>query len=184
MKNFTTRFIFIAVCVAMLAFVACNKKTDDTAKSDAPAAAQDDAAKSDKDAAAPQVPADPDIDPKAIIGTWKQTCDDPDVYTFTEDGKCSLKNVSSKSSKECTYELQTPAKANSRFNMLIVRYPAVGEEEAYENHIKVRISGDKLETPYDDEGNVNEYNTYNKIDPSELKEDAPADAKDAAPAAE
>lgn len=163
MKNINIR-ILIALCLAMLCLVACNKKAEEPAKTDNASAEQ-------------QIPPDPDIDPKAIIGIWTQTVDDADVYTFMEDGKCTLANKAAKTSKDCTYELLTPAKASSRFNMLIVRYPATDTEEAYENRIKIRLSGDMLETPYDNEGNVNEYNRFKKTDSNAAQADAPKDTE-------
>ena len=144
------KILIIAICLACMALVACGQKTEP---------------KNDNAAAAQTIPPDPAIDPKALLGTWTQTVDDdPSIYTFMENGKCTEKELIDTAPRDCTYELQSPDKAGGRFNMIIINHPAAGDNEEYFTKERIRVSGDKLEFP-DIEGNVSMYNKYKKTAP-------------------
>ena len=160
------KLLIIATCLLTLSLVACGKKADE-------------APKTDNAAAAPAVPADPAIDAKDLIGTWKGTFDDPNIYTFMEDGKCKGKELTDNAPRDCTYEIKTPDKTGKRFNTLVMNYPASGDNEEYSTERFIRVSGDQFDF-IDNEGNTSEFNHYKKFDPNaapakdEKAEDAPA----------
>lgn len=166
--------ILIIACASALVLTSCNKKAEEAegpAKADNAVAEQPVPAEQAAPAE-PAIPPDPAIDASALLGEWKQTVDDdPGLYIFMENGKCSAKDLMHETPVDCTYELLTPEKAQSRFNLLIIHFPAAGNEEAYDNRINIRISGDKLDFPSDD-GEVSEYNKYKKVDPNAAPEKA------------
>ena len=133
MKNDLIRIISIGVCIASLGLVSCSKKADETTKTENTASEQ-------------QVPDDPVIKPNALIGTWIQMIDDdPSVYTFLENGQCIVRESSNTPEKNCTYELKSPKDAGSRFNKIIMNFPASGDNEQYYTMSHIRISGDRLD---------------------------------------
>ena len=168
MKKSFVQILITALCMTSLMFVGCNKKAEDTAKTeDAPSAQQE----------VPAIPSDPAIDPKALIGYWTQTVDDdPSIYIFMENGKCKAKGLTDNAPKDCTYEIKTPDKTGSRFNQLVVDFPASGTEEHYYTESYIQLDGDNFTFP-DIEGNVSEFNKYKRIDPNAVpaKQDTPTE---------
>lgn len=143
--------LILTASLMLIALGACSKK-EEPAKTD--------------DATAQAVQLDPAIAPKDLIGTWQQTVDDdPNIYTFMENGKCKGKELTDKAQRDCTYELKAPSPNGSRYNMLIMTYPASGDQEEYYTKSRIQLSGDLLTFP-DSEGNVSEFNKYKKVDPN------------------
>ncbi len=163
------QILILTLCVASLALVSCNKKAEEPAANANAAAPQE-----------PAVPADPAIDPKALVGSWIQAVDDDPVsYDFMENGKCKAKLLTFNAPRDCTYEIKSPEQSGGRFNTLVVDFPASGDDEHFYNKDRIRLAGDELTFP-DEQGEVSIYNKYKKVDPNAAP--AKADNAEAAPA--
>ena len=144
------QILIIISMAALVLLISCSKKADVPEAADN--AATEQAAEQAAAPAAPAIPPDPAIDASALLGEWRQTVDDdPSLYIFMENGKCKAKGLTDNEPRDCTYEIKTPDKTGTQFNMLIVNFPASGDQEQYYTQSRIRFAGELLTFP-DEEG--------------------------------
>ena len=140
MKNMNIRML-IALSIAMLCLVACNKKIEPATPVDAVAEQQippdPNEAKADapKDAEAPAYESNIAED---ILGEWsEEVSEGPTVtYKFMADGKCTFQDVMIPDGVDCTYKISD--RTGNQFKLIVTRKDAWGDTKDFEEMIEYK----------------------------------------------